>query len=224
MILALDSATDIIYLSVLNESESFSLAVPSEQGKRHSVLLMKAIDTLFVKHHLVPTQIKGVVCGVGPGGFTSLRVGVATAEGLAIGGLSTWGFTSFEFRHTALYLDQHVSSCWIALEGQRGDLFVQPWKHEAPLAPASLMSIQHFKEVVRQEPWWAPRAVLEKIGHFSPPISLSGEEETIMLRGLIEMARSKIKTPPQKPLVPIYIRETDAEIHLRSSQNQPASS
>ena len=50
MILALDSATDIIYLSALNESESFSLAVPSEQGKRHSVLLMKAIDTLFAKH------------------------------------------------------------------------------------------------------------------------------------------------------------------------------
>lgn len=223
MILALDSATDIIYLSVFNDSEAFSLAIPSEQGKRHSVLLMKSIDALLANHNLLPTQIQGVVCGVGPGGFTSLRVGVATAEGLAIGGLPTWGFTSFEFRRAALHLDQRLSTCWIALEGQRGDLFVQPWNHEAPLAPASLKSIPRFKEAVGHNPWWAPRAILEKINHTHPPISIA-DEENAMLRGLVALGRLKIKAPPQKPLVPFYIRDTDAEIHLRSSRDHPVSS
>ncbi|MFM8233806.1 MAG: tRNA (adenosine(37)-N6)-threonylcarbamoyltransferase complex dimerization subunit type 1 TsaB [Holophagaceae bacterium] len=224
MILALDSATDILYLSVHNDRDAFSLAVPSEQGKRHSVLLMQAIESLFSKHHLVPGQIQGIVCGVGPGGFTSLRVGVATAEGLAIGGLPTWGFTSFEFRHAALRLNQPISTCWIALEGQRGDLFVQQWNNQSPLTSPSLMSIPNFKEAVGHQSWWAPRSVLPKLSLNSPPLALSGEEETVMLRGLLEIARSKTVTPPQKPLIPVYIRETDAEIQLRSSQDGTQSS
>ncbi len=223
MILALDSATEVIYLAVFNDTKSFCVAIPSEKGKRHSALLMASINTLFEKHNLDRDQIQGVVCGVGPGGFTSLRVGVATAEGLAVGGLPSWSFTSFELRHAALNLDQHIPLCWIALEGQRGDLFVQPWSHEAPLAPATLMSIQRFKETVGQDPWWVPNSVSTNIQNFTSPLSLSAQEEVITLQGLVDISRLKIKMTPQKPLVPIYIRETDAEIHLRSSRSNTSS-
>ena len=52
-------------------------------GYRHGEELLARIDSLLADRGVAPTDIGAVAVGTGPGAFTGLRVGIATAKGLA---------------------------------------------------------------------------------------------------------------------------------------------
>ena len=52
-------------------------------GYRHGETLLPAIAALLERLDLAPTSPAAIVVGTGPGAFTGLRVGIATAKGLA---------------------------------------------------------------------------------------------------------------------------------------------
>jgi len=52
-------------------------------GYRHGEELLGRIEALFAFADQVPAALGGIVVGTGPGAFTGLRVGIATAKGLA---------------------------------------------------------------------------------------------------------------------------------------------
>lgn len=54
-----------------------------EHGDRRREPLVPAIDELVRGAELAPRDLSGVIVSVGPGGFTGLRIAVATAKGLA---------------------------------------------------------------------------------------------------------------------------------------------
>lgn len=51
--------------------------------KRHTVDLMPTIDRLFRAHALTPRELACLLVSTGPGSFTGLRIGIATAKTLA---------------------------------------------------------------------------------------------------------------------------------------------
>src|SRR4030095_16768186 len=50
----------------------------------HSERLMVAVDRLLADAGWTVTDLEGIAVSVGPGSFTGLRVGIATAKGLAV--------------------------------------------------------------------------------------------------------------------------------------------
>ena len=48
----------------------------------HSEALLAMIDELFVEASVAPADVDAIACGAGPGSFTGLRIGLATAKGL----------------------------------------------------------------------------------------------------------------------------------------------
>ncbi|MDB4916869.1 MAG: universal protein YeaZ [Gemmatimonadetes bacterium] len=54
------------------------------RGRYHEAL-MPAVAALLRDAGLTPSQVERVVCGAGPGAFTSLRVGASIAKGIAMG-------------------------------------------------------------------------------------------------------------------------------------------
>lgn len=58
-------------------------AVPMGAGQ--SDQLFPAIARLLEQANIAPSDLSAVVCGAGPGSFTSLRIGAAVAKGLAHG-------------------------------------------------------------------------------------------------------------------------------------------
>ena len=52
-------------------------------GYRHGEELLAQIERLLADRDVVPATLGGIVVGTGPGAFTGLRVGLATAKGLA---------------------------------------------------------------------------------------------------------------------------------------------
>ena len=52
-------------------------------GYRHGEELLTQIEALLGEARIAPADLGGIVVGTGPGAFTGLRVGIATAKGLA---------------------------------------------------------------------------------------------------------------------------------------------
>jgi len=87
-ILAFDTATDTFALALAVEAgtpdkeQRYYLEISG--GRRHSELIMDGADTLLTMAGLKKAELDGAACMEGPGSFTGLRIGFATAKGLAL--------------------------------------------------------------------------------------------------------------------------------------------
>jgi len=82
-LLALDTATNTIVVAAGRPDGTLIAARTFEGRYRHSQELLPAIERLVGGAGLLLGDLAGVVVGMGPGAFTGLRVGLATAKTLA---------------------------------------------------------------------------------------------------------------------------------------------
>lgn len=214
MLLALDTTTEILHLALIRGERVWARRVLSGIGRGHSERLLPTLAELLEEADGLPRDLSGVAVCLGPGGFTSLRIGVATAEGLGLTGLPTWGFSAFALRAEALRQSGVAGACWILLDGQRGEAFHQRWE-EGPTEAAAKTSLATLGARLGSEPWWAPEAFaprVEALWH-GPRIRLE-DEGAATLAGLVALARRASAGAPEAPLVPFYLRETDAEVNF----------
>jgi tRNA threonylcarbamoyladenosine biosynthesis protein TsaB len=78
-ILALDTSTRFASVAAWDERV---LASASEKVTTHSERLMAMIDEVLREAGWQPRELDAIACGAGPGSFTGLRIGLATAKGL----------------------------------------------------------------------------------------------------------------------------------------------
>ena len=82
-LLVIDTATTRAVIA-LGEADGTLLAQRGwAAGYRHGEELLGQIESLLADLDLAPASLGGIVVGTGPGAFTGLRVGIATAKGLA---------------------------------------------------------------------------------------------------------------------------------------------
>ena len=82
-LLAVDTATTRIVVAVASPDGSLLAADAFEGRYRHSQELMPTVVRLLEAQALRVAELVGVIVGTGPGAFTGLRVGIATAKTLA---------------------------------------------------------------------------------------------------------------------------------------------
>jgi tRNA threonylcarbamoyladenosine biosynthesis protein TsaB len=89
---ATDDDVKILAIDTSSEHCSCALAIGTEvrqrielAGQRHSLLLLPMVQSLLDEAGLRLAGLDGVAVAVGPGAFTSLRIGTAVAQGLAFG-------------------------------------------------------------------------------------------------------------------------------------------
>jgi tRNA threonylcarbamoyladenosine biosynthesis protein TsaB len=214
MLLGIDSTTEILHLALVEGSHAWTRRVVVGIGRSHSSSLLPTLNELMAEAGGNPADLTGVVVCVGPGGFTSLRIGVATAEGLALTGLPTWGFSALELRARALRLAGFAEPIWILLDGQRSEVFAQHWT-DTPMGPACKHPLAELPSLLKGQPWWAPETFAAKASTAAGGLPLPlPDEGGATLAGLAQLCRERPGRPPEAPLVPFYLRETDAEVNF----------
>jgi tRNA threonylcarbamoyl adenosine modification protein YeaZ len=97
-----------------------------DDGRRHTEALTLAMKSLINEVGLVPRDIDRVVVDRGPGLFTGLRVGIATAIGFSQAlGCDLVGVTSLEMLAGGAF-DSGIRGTLVAcVDGRRGEVFAQ---------------------------------------------------------------------------------------------------
>lgn len=213
MLLGLDTTSGALHLALVEGDRAFTAREALLKGHGTTERLIPALEALRAEAGITPGDLRGVAACVGPGGFAALRVGVAFAEGLALTGLPTWGFTAFELRARALAEAGTTGPVALVLDGQRGDAFLQLWDGEAALGAPRCLPLAQLAEAVGDHPWWGPEAFQEKAQAAlrRPPLAVP---EAAVLPGLVALVRACAERVPEAPLHPLYLRATDAEVNF----------
>jgi len=81
-VLAIDSSTHILKLA-LSFGDDRLVQISEEVEKSHGQIIVKKINELFQSAGLNKSMLRAIVVATGPGSFTGLRIGLATAKGIA---------------------------------------------------------------------------------------------------------------------------------------------
>ena len=84
MLLAIDTSTAWISLA-LYDGNFIQYEATWQAQHHHTVALAPALAEMFQKTGLKGEDLTGLAVALGPGSFTSLRIGLAAAKGLAHG-------------------------------------------------------------------------------------------------------------------------------------------
>ena len=95
-VLALDTSSKMCSVSLI-ENDKLILEKTNNDEKTHSQKLMPLIDELLQETNTSLAQIGLIACCVGPGSFTGVRIGVATAKAFVdVKKMDCMGITSLE--------------------------------------------------------------------------------------------------------------------------------
>ena len=81
MILSIDTATDQASVTIAQNSEVIG-TLTNDNQKDHAAWVQVAINNLLQQKGVTMEQLKAIAITAGPGSYTGLRVGMATAKGL----------------------------------------------------------------------------------------------------------------------------------------------
>jgi tRNA threonylcarbamoyladenosine biosynthesis protein TsaB len=83
LLLAIDTSTTAITVAVHDGSRAVAEATTLD-ARGHAEHLAPGIDRVLVEAGATPKDLTDIACGLGPGPFTGLRVGIVTARTLAL--------------------------------------------------------------------------------------------------------------------------------------------
>lgn len=112
----------------------------SEGSGTHGEHVLHLIDRITAEAGFAPSSIDRVAVGIGPGSFTGLRVGIALAQGIAIGlDIPVFGVGSLEAMVRSVPLSRPDIRCAV-LDARRNEVFFAAYDQNLNelLAPQAL--------------------------------------------------------------------------------------
>lgn len=108
----------------LVDSERVLATAEHHTPSAHAELILPLIDTVLAEAGVSRRSIERIAVGIGPGSFVGLRVGIALAEGLALGmGCTVVGVPSLHAMARAVPRERSGPRIVLA-DARRGELFV----------------------------------------------------------------------------------------------------
>ncbi len=242
-VLAFDTATPATAVALCDDSRGLVLEARDDPPRgvrpRHATRLLPLIDELlgrFARAAGVPASLAAVdslAVGTGPGTFTGLRIGIATARALArarkipLAGVSTLRSLALNASCTEASADVVVA----VLDARRGEVFAAAWEAAAvaagePLLAPAALAPERLAEIVSGLGRGVQamgdgavefRGILEHSG-----ITIPGDESALHRVSAINhcrLAGTAPATPPDR-IEPEYLRIPDAEITRRAKASQ----
>ena len=149
-VLGLDTSTVIISVAILRDGALAGERTDTVAHNRTGLLAL--IDQLFAELGIRPADLDAVAVGAGPGSFTGLRIGMATAKGIAFAlGRPLWTVSSLAALAHAELAPADPGTVIAALDARRGEVYAGAYRRtdthvtlvgeERVLAPSAVATL-----------------------------------------------------------------------------------
>jgi len=223
-ILAIETATTACALG-LRTAAGFEMGWVVDDDRHHTETLTTAIDRTLREWSLTPASLDRIVVDRGPGLFTGLRVGLATAIGLSDAlGIALVGVTSLELLAHGAHASGVRGTVVAAVDGRRGEVFTQTFT----LADDIVATSEPVVEV--------PRDVVIRWATLATPVTFTGDGVTRYLKDFAAVPNGTIEEQqvpsvtaalqlamtrePSTVVEPLYLREADAVANFSTRERQ----
>jgi tRNA threonylcarbamoyladenosine biosynthesis protein TsaB len=194
LILAFDMATSVVTSALVRDGEPLAERI----SRPRSVL--EDIDVVLRKADVEPEQLDALAVGTGPGSFTGVRIGLATARALAFAlGLQAAGVSTLDA------LAAGSPGAVPVIDAKRGEVFMTSDGEPRCLEPAALELAPGA--VCVGDGALRYRASLEEQGAVIPPDESDQHVPRARFHALL--ARD---FGPAEAIGPLYLRLPDAEL------------
>jgi tRNA threonylcarbamoyladenosine biosynthesis protein TsaB len=225
ILLALDSATDRMAVSVSSPAGRFVVDAPG--GAQASTDLLPQVSALLARASLSLSAVDAIAYGCGPGAFTGLRTACAVAQGLAFGaGKPVLAIDSLMIvaedarQQVAASAEPLAGPIWVAMDARIGEIYAGAYRFDdeggrgwltldapALYSPAALLSHWQVPDAV------AGSALGEFAGQLGTPRRawpLSSSRATA-LAALAEQAWQRGEAMDAAAALPVYVRDKVAQ-------------
>jgi tRNA threonylcarbamoyladenosine biosynthesis protein TsaB len=212
-ILAIETATTACAIGLATTTGE-RLALVVDDNRHHTESLMPGIRDLLASAGLGAKDVDRVVVDRGPGLYTGLRVGIATAVGFALAAnCELVGVTSLELLAAGAQRASVRGTLLVAVDGRRGEVFTQSFELADVVTPTSEPGVVRPADVVAR---WASRGALTLTGDGATRYAAefgSIEGATIFEQRVpppFEALELGATRTPESAITPMYLREPDA--------------
>ncbi len=211
----------------LSDGESCISQVQQSKPDTHSARLLGTIDTLFKESGWKLQEVEGIAVAIGPGSFTGLRIGLATAKGIALSlGIPIVGVSSL--KSLSINGSDAEENILTLIDARRGELYAAFWRKDGksiskPIMDECVLSPERLVEEVNRNSmtcYAVGDGALEYQEFLNESLSdkikiADGEELLPKAHNLALLALEKFESgvcDDLSKLVPNYVRQSDAEI------------
>ena len=210
LILAFDASTPVVAvaLATTDEDRHEILAEISITARGASEALLPAIHAALNVAGEELASVERVLVGVGPGTFTGIRIAAATARALSLGtgAALSMNSTLAALAAPALSCDADVLA---VLDARRGQVFAQRFSEAGPATEISCVRPEEIS--VEGAPLVVGDGALRYQDALSGHIP-SGNAPLHRVTATGHMLSADLAPVDAEDLVPIYVREPDAEV------------
>jgi tRNA threonylcarbamoyladenosine biosynthesis protein TsaB len=188
-----------------------------DTSRRHAREMVPTIDAILKAEGLRPTDLTGIVASRGPGSYTGLRVGLATAKALAYA-------TGCELRAVdtfAAIAEQALADAWfqtVIADALQGQVYAQHfarrhdgWRAERPL---QIATVGAFAAQLTAGEWLSGPGVAVYDGQLpatNPRAAVSDREARIESVLAVGLRLAPLTKEELFALEPLYLRGSSAE-------------
>jgi tRNA threonylcarbamoyladenosine biosynthesis protein TsaB len=216
-ILALDTSTLVASVAVVAGGRT--IAAIEARASTHSEKLLPAIDAAIRQAGRGATDLDAIACGAGPGSFTGLRIGLATAKGLcfALGKPLLLVSSLAALAHGAGSPELTLA----LLDARKHEVYAGLYRAAQPVAPDAVLPPAQLAEHVARAAAGAPVVVVGDGAAAYPEaaaacgVILAGARATPAAASVAALAAARLSRGESDDLItaaPSYIRASEAEL------------
>ena len=196
--------------------------VSQHRGHRHADTILSLVDEMLSRHELAPSDIELIAVGRGPGGFTGVRVGMATALGLGQG-LEAQVWTVDSLMALAMNAATSPAPVLALIDARKGEVYGGVYGFDSTYSASCLMApvVAPAQEVVSRARAISDELIIVGSGALVsgtaspvPPswhVGSAAHLGTLAARSWEGSNRDSGQAPAFDPA---YVRASDAEIAL----------
>jgi tRNA threonylcarbamoyladenosine biosynthesis protein TsaB len=211
-VLSLDTSSEVLSLCAMGGEAWASLVLC--RGLQHSPALLPLAERLLEDAGLKVEDLDLVVCSVGPGSFTGIRIGIATALGIGHGrGIPVVGVSTLDALGKAW--ETHTGDVFPVIDARRGNIYTARYRggqrqgdyHD--LSPSELTSLLAGASAPLLAGPDAPRirGLLGAAGG-AVPVSAALDPRIALGLGMETLLKKGAEAAFPRPL---YLRKSEAE-------------